>query len=174
MDGGRELLFRHGSLAKNSTHLEFGFARVRPALGMIDEAGGLHLGPAREDPEDRRQHELGRRIERIPENAMQALCRYAWPGNIRELGNVIERALILSQGSTLQLDGFAASQHAVPEISDHADAVERAHFVRVLERCGWRITGHGNAAESLGLRPSTLRSRLKKLGVARPGSIAPH
>ncbi|MFI5314770.1 MAG: sigma 54-interacting transcriptional regulator [Myxococcota bacterium] len=144
----------------------------------------IRLPPLRERREDipllvwdlihRRQHELGRRIEHISEDAMRALCRYSWPGNIRELGNVIERALILSQGSTLQLDAFIASQEAAPEISDRAAAVERAHFVRVLERCGWRITGHGNAAESLGLRPSTLRSRLKKLGVVRPASIAPH
>jgi transcriptional regulator with GAF, ATPase, and Fis domain len=144
----------------------------------------IRLPPLRDRREDipllvwdlihRRQHELGRRIERVPESAMRALCSYAWPGNIRELGNVIERGLILSQGPALQLDAFIKSQAGAPEISDHADAVERAHFVRVLERCGWRITGQGNAAESLGLRPSTLRSRLKKLGVVRPGSIAPH
>ncbi len=121
----------------------------------------------------RRQDELGRRIERVPEPAMRALCRYAWPGNIRELGNVIERALILSQGPVLELDAFIASQQSVPAPSERADATERAHFLRVLERCSWRITGRGNAAELLGLRPSTLRSRLKKLGVARPDAIAP-
>ena len=53
------------------------------------------------------------------------------------------------------------------------DDVERVHFVRVLERCGWRITGSGNAAEVLGMRPSTLRSRLKKLGVQRPPAAPP-
>jgi len=143
----------------------------------------IHVPPLRERAEDipllvwelihRRQDELGRRIERVPEPAMRALCRYAWPGNIRELGNVIERALILSQGPVLELDAFIASQRSVPEPSERADATERAHFLRVLERCSWRITGSGNAAELLGLRPSTLRSRLKKLGVARPDAIAP-
>ncbi len=144
----------------------------------------IHLPALRDRAEDipmlvweliqRRQDELGRRIERVSEAAMRALCRYAWPGNIRELSNVLERALILTQGPTLELDAFIASQQSVPELSDRADAIERAHFLRVLERCGWRITGHGNAAELLGLRPSTLRSRLKKLGVARPGEIASH
>ena len=143
----------------------------------------ISLPPLRERAEDipllvwelihRRQAELGRRIERVPDAAMRALCRYAWPGNIRELGNVIERALILSRGPVLEFDAFIASQQAAPEPSDRADAIERAHFVRVLERCGWRITGRGNAAELLGLRPSTLRSRLKKLGVTRPDAIAP-
>jgi len=144
----------------------------------------LHLPPLRERPEDipllvwelihERQAELGRHIERVPEKAMQALSRYLWPGNIRELGNVIERALILSQGPTLALDTFIASQQSILVPSDRADSAERAHFLQVLERCSWRINGHGNAAELLGLRPSTLRSRLKKLGVARPFSTAVH
>jgi len=138
----------------------------------------ITLPPLRERPEDipvltwelihRRQHELGRRIQRVPESAMQALCRYPWPGNIRELGNVIERALILSPGEDLLLDSFIASQSALPEISERADAAERSHFLQVLERCNWRIGGSGNAADCLGLNPSTLRSRLKKLGIVRP------
>ena len=142
----------------------------------------IRLPPLRERIEDvpllvwdliqRRQHELGRRIQHVPDAAMQALCRYAWPGNVRELGNVIERALILSHGDVLQLDSFTASQEPMPEVSERADVAERAHFVHVLERCEWRITGHGNAAECLGLRPSTLRSRLKKLGIARPAISA--
>jgi len=138
----------------------------------------LQLPPLRERREDipplvwdlihRRQDKLERKIERVSEEAMQALTRYSWPGNIRELANVIERALILSRGPELRLDAFLASirPHARP--SERLDEVERAHFVRVLERCNWRITGAGNAAEALGMRPSTLRSRLKKLGVARP------
>jgi transcriptional regulator of acetoin/glycerol metabolism len=99
---------------------------------------------------------------------MRALARYGWPGNVRELGNVIERALILSRGSELCLDAFLASEKAHAGPSERLDEVERAHLVRVLERCQWRINGAGNAAEALGMRPSTLRSRLKKLGVARP------
>jgi transcriptional regulator with GAF, ATPase, and Fis domain len=138
----------------------------------------ITLPPLRERAEDipaltwelihRRQHELGRHIRHVPESAMQALCRYSWPGNIRELGNVIERALILSPGEDLQLDAFIASQAALPETSERADAAERSHLLQVLERCHWRIDGRGNAAECLGLNPSTLRSRLKKLGISRP------
>jgi len=81
---------------------------------------------------------------------------------------VIERGLILSHGPVLRLDAaFAAAPKRV-EPADRLDDVERSHVLRVLERCQWRISGAGNAAETLGLRPSTLRSRLKKLGVARP------
>ena len=144
----------------------------------------IQLPPLRDRREDiplivwdliqRRQHELGRRVERVSEDAMQTLSRYAWPGNVRELSNVIERALILSHGRELNLDAFRASTKSKAERSERLDAVERAHFLRVLERCRWRITGAGNAAEVLGLRPSTLRSRLKKLGIARPAAASPN
>jgi transcriptional regulator with GAF, ATPase, and Fis domain len=141
----------------------------------------ITLPPLRERPEDiplltwelihRRQHELGRRIRHVPETALQALCRYSWPGNIRELSNVIERALILSPGEELQLDFFIESRTALPEKSERADAAERSHFLQVLERCNWRIAGSGNAADCLGLNPSTLRSRLRKLGIVRPATL---
>ncbi len=141
----------------------------------------IRLPPLRDRREDipilvweliqRRQSELGRRIERVPEKAMDALARYAWPGNVRELGNVLERALILSPGPVLTLDpAFAGATKAAPRPAERMDDVERVHFVRVLERCQWRISGAGNAAEVLGLNPSTLRSRLKKLGVSRPSA----
>ena len=142
----------------------------------------IQLPPLRERPDDvpllvwdmieRRQHELGRRIERVPEEAMRALVAYSWPGNVRELANVIERALILSRGPELHLDNFPTVRRASARSSLRLEDVERAHFLRVLEDCDWRITGTGNAAEILGMRPSTLRSRLKKLRVARPSSRA--
>ncbi len=143
----------------------------------------IELPPLRERREDipplvweliqRRQHELGRRIEHVPESAMQALAAYSWPGNVRELGNVIERALILSHGPELRLDSFRAPLNGAGS-GDRLDEVERTHFIRVLERCAWRINGTGNAAEILGMRPSTLRSRLKKLGIARPSASHQH
>jgi len=90
---------------------------------------------------------------------------------VRELENVIERALILSTGPTLQVEEpLAAATHPV---ADRLETVERQHILRVLDRCDWRIHGEANAAALLGLRPSTLRSRMQKLGIRRPGRV-PH
>ena len=119
---------------------------------------------------ERRQAELGRRVERVSKSIMDALSSYGWPGNVRELENVIERALILSPGSTLRLDEpFPAmgSGPAAPLV-ERVDQVEREHLLRVLERYGWKIEGAGHAAEALGLHPSTLRGRMQKLGIRRP------
>jgi transcriptional regulator with GAF, ATPase, and Fis domain len=142
----------------------------------------IRVPPLRERREDipliawsivnRRQHELDRHVERIATRSMDALQRYAWPGNVRELENVIERALILSHGPVLKLDeSFAAGVGETGQFrrgSDSFDAVAADHIVHVLDRCEWRIAGRGNAAEVLGLHPNTLRSRMKKLGIARP------
>jgi len=115
---------------------------------------------------ERRQGGLGRRIEQVPKAVMDALVNYGWPGNVRELENVIERALILSPGSTLQLEEPLAA--AKRPRADRLDEIEREHILHVLARCGWRIDGEANAAAMLGLQPSTLRSRLHKLGIKRP------
>ena len=115
---------------------------------------------------ERRQRELGRHIERVPKRVMDALVNYGWPGNVRELENVLERALILSSGSTLHLEEPLAA--AARPAADRLDTIERDHILRVLDRCGWRIDGTGNAATVLGLRPSTLRSRMQKLAIRRP------
>ncbi len=115
-----------------------------------------------------RQATLGRRIETIPRHAMERLVSYDWPGNVRELEHVVERAIILSPGSTLMVEepGAAAPLHAGG--SQQMVQAERAHVLRVLRDCGWKVKGSGNAAETLGLNPSTLRSRMKKLGIERP------
>jgi len=138
----------------------------------------IRLPPLRERREDipllvwdliqKRQSELGLRIERVPESAMEALTHYSWPGNIRELGNVIERALILTSGTELRLDAAFGGRSERAQLGERLDEVERAHLLHVLERCHWRITGPGHAAEVLGMKPSTLRNRLKKLGIERP------
>jgi transcriptional regulator with PAS, ATPase and Fis domain len=138
------------------------------------------LPPLRERREDlpllvwyfitRYQGKLGRTIERIPERTMAAFLAYHWPGNIRELANVIERALILSPGSTLIVDEtLGASAPLGPGLpsGQPLEEIERAHILAVLEACQWRIKGAGQAAERLGLHPSTLYSRMKKLGIAR-------
>jgi len=121
---------------------------------------------------NRRQEELGRSIEKIPKRVMDALQSYSWPGNIRELENVIERALILSPGKVLELDDAVFAGHGVAGRTGHEtellDQVTADHITAVLERCNWRISGRGNAAEVLGLHPNTLRSRMKKLAIVRP------
>jgi transcriptional regulator with GAF, ATPase, and Fis domain len=121
----------------------------------------------------RKQVRMRRSIERVPERLMKKFQAYAWPGNIRELENVIERAIIVSTGPTLETpptfrDGQAAEPPA-PERTRLED-VERAHIQSVLASTGWKLAGKGNAAERLGLNRSTLHFRMKKLGIRRPGS----
>ncbi len=122
----------------------------------------------------RRQGKLGKHIETIRQRTMEALEAYDWPGNVRELENVIERALILSAGSVLEVEELTVAGTGLREVPAAPSAarsladVEREHIQRVLDGCGWRVNGAGNAAEILGLHPNTLRFRMKKLGIARP------
>jgi len=117
---------------------------------------------------------LGKKIRKIRRETMDALVAHDWPGNVRELEHAIERAMILSPASTLVVDQFstpaAAGSTAPSEPSGHSlEQVERAHIIRTLEATGWRVKGKGNAAERLGLSESTLRYRMHKLGIIRPG-----
>jgi PAS domain S-box-containing protein len=116
-----------------------------------------------------------KRIDQIPPGVMDALARYAWPGNVRELQNVIERAVLTSAGPELRLaeplgtaepSGNPVTMHSGPET---LEAVERHHILEILQRTQWQVAGAGGAAERLGLKPSTLRSRMKKLGIERNG-----
>ena len=122
----------------------------------------------------RHQRDLGRRVTEIPSHVMDTLQRHHWPGNVRELENVVERAMIASDGHVLRLDtplAFTGTTSSSVEMRAGAELlhdVERAHIAAMLERCGWRINGKGNAAERLGMHPNTLRFRLKKLGLSRP------
>jgi formate hydrogenlyase transcriptional activator len=113
-------------------------------------------------------------IDMIPAKAMTALTEYHWPGNVRELENFIERAVILSRGAELQLplselkqrtkaaevaswDGFGTLEHA-----------EREHILRTLDQTNWVIGGPAGAAARLGMKRTTLQSRMRKLGISRP------
>jgi DNA-binding NtrC family response regulator len=110
---------------------------------------------------------LGKRIETIADDNMLRLQHYAWPGNIRELRNVVERAMILATGSCLSIPVPRATvSAAIPRT--RLDDVQREHIRSVLERVHWRIRGTGGAAEQLGLRPTTLETRMARLGLARP------
>ena len=98
---------------------------------------------------------------------MQNLQEHSWPGNIRELANVIERAVIHTQGSVLHVvDHFEAPSES-PSLVESLEEVERAYILRILESTGWRIEGPSGAAKILGLNPSTLRTRLIKLGIQK-------
>jgi PAS domain S-box-containing protein len=112
---------------------------------------------------------FGRRIDGIAKESLTALQQYSWPGNIRELRNVVERAMISASGPRLTIAPPQGSASATRRSGKLVD-VEREHIRAVLERTGWRIRGAGGAAESLGLKPTTLETRMAKLGLRRPGS----
>jgi len=98
---------------------------------------------------------------------MNALQAYHWPGNVRELENVIERAVIISTGPGLQLAEPLEGPVAAPAApaDEPLNGVEQQHIVNVLERTGWTIEGPKGAAAILGLNASTLRSRMRRLGI---------
>ena len=109
---------------------------------------------------------MGKSIDSIPRQTMERLKRYPWPGNVRELRNLIERAMIVSDGRSLTIDLPAGAAGAGPAPVT-LEEVERKHILDVLESVHWRISGERGAAEILGLRPTTLHSRMKKLGISR-------
>jgi formate hydrogenlyase transcriptional activator len=149
----------------------------------------IAVPPLRERPEDipllawelvRELGEaMGKLIEHIDPASMAALATYPWPGNVRELRNVIERAMILTRGTTLHLSLVHAPPPA-PRRATNApaagaaavtlQAAERDHILAALQATGWRIRGPGGTAERLGIKPTTLESRMKRLGIRRPGS----
>jgi formate hydrogenlyase transcriptional activator len=107
---------------------------------------------------------MGKRITQVPRATMQALQRQPWPGNVRELRNVIERGAIITTGSSLRLPVFDGAASMAPRTQTLAEA-EREHILRVLESVAWRVKGPTGAAAVLAINPSTLRSRMKKLGI---------
>jgi formate hydrogenlyase transcriptional activator len=110
---------------------------------------------------------MNRRIETIPSATMEALASYAWPGNVRELENLIERAVILTRGTSLEIplaELRAAPDHANPVTLEDA---ERDHIRRVLEQAAGVVGGPNGAAARLGMKRTTLQSKMKKLGIAR-------
>jgi formate hydrogenlyase transcriptional activator len=112
---------------------------------------------------------LNRQIEEIPSSAMDALSAYFWPGNIRELQNLIERSVILSPGRVLQLvppDGVVPSADVTSTARDEKSA-ERSRILAALQECGWKVAGPRGAAARLGMARTTLQSRMRKLCIAR-------
>jgi transcriptional regulator with GAF, ATPase, and Fis domain len=138
----------------------------------------IHVPPLRERVEDipllvwrfveEFSKAFGKQVDAIDKDNLTALQRYSWPGNIRELRNVVERAMIVATGRQLTIPVPLASLKSTRRSSKLVD-VEKEHIRSVLEGSAWRIRGPGGAAERLGLKPTTLETRMAKLGVKRPG-----
>ncbi len=110
---------------------------------------------------------VGKKITRIPQEALAALIAYDWPGNIRELQNIIERAIILSNDGTLA-NPLASTGTARSAAPDKLKDIERALIVQALNEADWVIGGPGGAAARLGVKRTTLMARMKKFGIQRP------
>jgi chemotaxis protein methyltransferase CheR len=154
----------------------------------------ITLPPLRERKEDipilvthmvkQLSQKLGKTIDAIPQETMTKLRDYPWPGNVRELRNVLERAVIITQGSKLRLIDDLDSQALELDLNEqsgmHGALADSAHgretleqneynlIQRTLKDVYWRVEGPGGAAELLNLHPSTLRSKMRKLGIERP------
>src|SRR5205085_1594785 len=144
----------------------------------------IALPPLRERPEDipllvhffaqRFAQQMKKPIKTIPTETMAELTAYHWPGNIRELQNLIERAVILSRGSVLEVPLAELKRAANVGLMNQSqgpmklDAVEREHIMKVLRETGWVIGGTAGAAARLGLNRTTLNNRMRKLGITRP------
>jgi formate hydrogenlyase transcriptional activator len=133
---------------------------------------------------------FSKNVSRVPDRIMQRLLNYAWPGNLRELQNVVERAVVVARGETLELEptfGFfpRAEEKFTRGFSPRSEAhgrsggtpadtslrdIEKRHIESILEQTGWKIEGPSGAAQILNVQPSTLRSRMQKLGIRRPKS----
>lgn len=138
----------------------------------------ITLPPLRDRPEDipdfaRRFVEelspnVGKQFSRISARSLEALRRYGWPGNIRELRNTIERAMIQSSGGELEIEAPSGTLASAASNGETLAEVEKNHIIAILNRVRWKVRGPGGAAEILDLPPTTLESKMKKLGIRRP------
>jgi formate hydrogenlyase transcriptional activator len=142
----------------------------------------ITVPPLRDRPEDipllvyffanKFAQQMKKKIESVPKETMAAMIDYNWPGNIRELQNLIERGVILSRGSTLEIPLTELKRSPRPATSTPdattLEAVERDHILRVLSESRWVIGGPGGAAARLGMNRTTLNHRMRKLGISRP------
>jgi formate hydrogenlyase transcriptional activator len=184
---------RLGSTRTQNVDVRFVAATHRDLEGMILEklfrndlyyrlnVFPIHVPPLRERPDDipplvqhfvqqatRRMHKT---IDTIPSETVEALIRYRWPGNIRELENIIERAVILSPGPVLRLSPWDLKSRLTPgqntDRHQTLEQLERSHILKTLKETRWVLSGPRGAAARLGLNRSTLYFRMKKLGISR-------
>jgi transcriptional regulator with GAF, ATPase, and Fis domain len=111
---------------------------------------------------------FNKNIETIEKEGLEALQRYSWPGNVRELRNCIERAMIVAEGRKLRIHLPVPPPSSTSTGSCRMTQIEREHILKVLEKSGWRIRGANGAADQLGFKPTTLETRMAKLGIHRP------
>jgi DNA-binding NtrC family response regulator len=123
---------------------------------------------------ERYAKKMGKKITSVPKGTMKVLRDYPWPGNIRELESIIERAVILCPGPVLHLaDKLVISPHPLSSDMKTLEETERNQILNTLLETRWCIEGKNGAAEILGLHPSTLRARMHKLGIVRPEAKVP-
>jgi formate hydrogenlyase transcriptional activator len=140
----------------------------------------IHCPPLRERKEDipllvkhfcqKHESKIGKKVITIPSSVMDALIAYDWPGNIRELENIMERAIILSRNGTLEAGDWMPAKRVTTTgrtMQLRLDDVEREHIIGVLKQTGWKVSGEKGAAKVLGLNATTLEARMKKLGIKR-------
>ena len=185
--GGKEILtsdFRLIAATNRDLEKEIEAKRFREDLYYRINVFPLHIPPLKDRTEDiplLAHHFLQifaakykRSFDGIPEDAMDKLIRYDWPGNIRELENVIQRAVVGSRGSHLTLPPLkkkASPDRGAQEAFLTIEENERRHIMEALKITAWRIHGPGGAAHILEINPSTLTSRMKKLGIKRPSGL---
>ena len=139
----------------------------------------IRVAPLRERPGDipllawsfvrELSDKMGKAIEAIPQESMAALQRYSWPGNVRELRNAVERAMIRNHGPVLEIEiPTEPTRKGAGTLED----LQRHHIIESLQTTSWRVRGTGGAAELLGLKPTTLDYRMKKLGIRRPAKTS--
>ena len=159
---------------------DVGAGRFREDLWYRLNVFPISVPPLRQRKEDiptlalafveRASERLGRPVPEVPQSVIVALQARDWPGNVRELQNTIEQAVLVSEGSHLRLADPLPSdaQHVAAPGPRSLEEVERRHILEVLEASGWKLEGSTGAAALLGLKPSTLRSRMQKLEIRRP------
>ncbi len=161
---------------------EIGAGRFREDLFYRLSVFPITIPPLRQRTEDipplvdhflaKFNKKIGKTVTDVPQATLKAFQEYPWPGNVRELESVIERALIITQGSSLQvLDRFEVFGKALDQEEKEVKALaelEQDHILRALQKTHWRVEGKNGAALLLGLNPSTLRARMRKYGIRRP------
>jgi len=113
---------------------------------------------------------IGKSIDSIPQSVINDLQSYHWPGNVRELENILERAVIVSRGNRLELGDWFLKTAETLGAAGHVDTleeIERKHIIEILELTGWRVSGEKGAAKILGMKPTTLNSKMKRLNIKR-------